>query len=387
MNTGSTRWSCQRQARHGASISSTAIITSAAARSQQPWPATPPSPSRPATPLNCPSASPSWGALSASLRSSSSPTPSSKPPAPATRRAICRRYNGKNEKRRSVCRAARDTLIFFSRFFLCLRCMGRNEAQHLFPGIGGFIGKLLVAAIEEAMGRAGVDHDFRIEAGLLYALLELLHLLYRNALVSAAEETQQRVPFVRANLYDGSLYGSKCSGQTGIEADYPGKAEIARTRRECQAAAQAEAGDEGGTPRSLALAQVGKRGIYVGKEACFCHLLHMRHVLERLVARAQTGGASKIVDCQRRNAHLGETQRQFLVKLVQPAHIGIDKNLRVTRMLWKGKIGVKAVAIGGHQYQVLTLRRPRAARRCRRNSVVIVTHASYFLSIGKPLLL
>src|SRR5579863_9625096 len=172
--------------------------------------------------------------------------------------------------------------------------MCRDEAQHLFPGVGGGIGEFLVAAIEEAVGRAGVDYNLSINARLLYLFLKLMHLLYRNTLISAAEETQQGIPFLGTNLYDGSLYSPKFSGQTGIKADYSGKAEVASTRHKGQAAAHAKASDEGGAPRSIALAQIGKRGIYVGKEALRRHLLYMRHVFERLIARTQAGGASKI---------------------------------------------------------------------------------------------
>src|SRR5579859_2515861 len=150
--------------------------------------------------------------------------------------------------------------------------MGRDEAQHLFPGIGRFTGKFLVAFVEKAMWRAGVDYNLRINARLLHALLELMHQFYRNALVSAAKETQQGIFFVRANFYDGTLYGSKFPGHAGIEADHSGKAEVTGTRRKSQAAAQAKAGDKGGAFRSIAFAQIGKRGIYVGKKACFCHL-------------------------------------------------------------------------------------------------------------------
>src|SRR6266849_11214980 len=80
------------------------------------------------------------------------------------------------------------------------RRMGRDKAQHLPPGVGGCFGKLLVAAIEEAMCRAGVDNNLIVDAGSLDFLLELMHLLYRDALVSAAEEAEQGIPFLRADF-------------------------------------------------------------------------------------------------------------------------------------------------------------------------------------------
>src|SRR5690242_9680419 len=101
-----------------------------------------------------------------------------------------------------------------------------------------------------------------------------MHKFYWNALVSAAEEAQQGISFIGANLYDGSRYGSKFSRKAGIEADHSGQAKIARTRREGQGTAQAKAGDEGGAIRSITLTQVGKCGVYIGSEACCRHLLH-----------------------------------------------------------------------------------------------------------------
>src|SRR5712692_11445426 len=107
----------------------------------------------------------------------------------------------------------------------------------------------------------------------------------------------------------------------------------------------------------------------------------MRPEIERLIARAKAGSAPKIVDCQGGNANLGKSQREFLVKFMQPARIRIDENMCVTRMLRKSKIGVKAVAVLGYQHKVFSLRRASVARRCRWSSVVIVTHALCFLSI------
>ena len=105
--------------------------------------------------------------------------------------------------------------------------MGRDKAQHLPPGVGGCIGKFLVAAIEEAMCRAGVDDNLILDAGSLDFLLKLMHLFYRDALVSAAKETEQGIPFLRADFQYRSLYGAKFSGQASIKADYSSKAEVA----------------------------------------------------------------------------------------------------------------------------------------------------------------
>src|SRR5450759_1983211 len=104
--------------------------------------------------------------------------------------------------------------------------MGRDKAQHLFPGVGGCISEFLVAAVEEAMCRARVDNNLMLDAGLLHTLLELMHLLYRNALVSAAKETQQGIFFFRGDFQHRSLQGAKFSRQASVEADYSGETEI-----------------------------------------------------------------------------------------------------------------------------------------------------------------
>ena len=109
---------------------------------------------------------------------------------------------------------------------LCLRGMGGDKAQHLFPGIGGGVGVILEAAIEEAVGRAGIDDDLILDARLLHALLELMHLLDRDGLVSAAEETEQGIPFLCTDVYD--RFGRACHlpAQAAVEAYDSGEAEI-----------------------------------------------------------------------------------------------------------------------------------------------------------------
>ncbi len=53
-----------------------------------------------------------------------------------------------------------------------------------------FFGILLLFAIEEAMGRAGIDDDLVLDTRLPKRLIKLVHRLHRDALIGAAEEAE-----------------------------------------------------------------------------------------------------------------------------------------------------------------------------------------------------
>src|SRR4051794_6828825 len=67
-----------------------------------------------------------------------------------------------------------------------------EEAEDPSPGVLGCVGELVLLAVEERMRRARVGHDLVLDAGLGKCLLERRHLLGRDRLVGAAEETEDR---------------------------------------------------------------------------------------------------------------------------------------------------------------------------------------------------
>ena len=65
-------------------------------------------------------------------------------------------------------------------------------------------------------------------------------------------------------------------------------------------------------------------GAHIGLHARRCRLLHVRHVLEVVVALLDAGGPSEVVEREGRVAAFCEAEREFLVEAIEPADVGQD---------------------------------------------------------------
>src|SRR6266516_5623110 len=100
----------------------------------------------------------------------------------------------------------------------------------------------------------------------------------------------------------------------------------------------------------------------------------MWHVIKRLISRADTSSATKIINRHGRDTYFGEAQRQFFIELMQPSHIGIYKHLYVFRACWMGDKGGKAVLFCCCQDDVLSQGSFTGTWWSWWHSVVIVAH-------------
>src|SRR5579884_2105741 len=197
-----------------------------------------------------------------------------------------------------------------------------DEVENLPPGFCRGFGELGGAAVEEAVRRVWIDNDLIGNVRLIQFLLELLDGADRDALICSTEEAEDGIFDLLRDIQHG-LIAYKGAGQASMEADNACEAQVgARTGEEGERSAHAEAKREGGVVRSLPLAQAVQPGLHILLEGRSLHLLNMGPELKRVVAGRQSGGAAKIVDCQRANALFGEAQSQVFVELVQAAHIG-----------------------------------------------------------------
>src|SRR5215469_3421538 len=94
-----------------------------------------------------------------------------------------------------------------------------DKRQHLCPGIAGGFSVISGAAVEEAMGGAFVDHNLMIDPGLVEILVELLNLLNRDTLVSAAEEAQERIASLDRQVQNRRAAAGHLPAQARVEAD------------------------------------------------------------------------------------------------------------------------------------------------------------------------
>src|SRR5579875_341883 len=211
-----------------------------------------------------------------------------------------------------------------------------------------------------------------------------MHIAHRNALVGFTKEAERGAGQLIGAIKQRAL-AAEVARHASVEADDAGQAKMrVGAGNEREGAAHAEADGEGWPAAAIARAQVSQRGVDIGEESLLLYLLHMWHVLERVVARGQTGGTAKIINRHRFGAGFGETQRQVFVELVQPAHIGKDHYLRSRGMLRMRSIRREAIAVRGRQYDIFAACAAVGARRHRRTCIVIVTH-SVMLSFSKIL--
>src|SRR4051794_25509077 len=157
---------------------------------------------------------------------------------------------------------------------------------------------LLVAAVEERMRRARVDHDVVLGARVLEPALERLDLIGRYALVGAAEQTEERA----AQLGDSGerpLDAPPLAGEARVEAHRARQAEVVVRRGEQRLhAAEAEADRDHG-PRAGPLDQRLARGHRVGLDVLDLRGLRVGHVLEIPPALAYACRTAEAVDRDR----------------------------------------------------------------------------------------
>src|SRR5437899_146712 len=96
--------------------------------------------------------------------------------------------------------------------------------------------------------------------------------------------------------------------------------------------------------------------------------------IKRVVACGQPSRAPKIIHRQRCDTHLGKTQCQILVELMQPTHIGIDEHLRSYGITGPGSIGSKTIPVCHSKHNIFALSSTICPRRHRWTCIVVVTH-------------
>src|SRR5579875_406561 len=184
--------------------------------------------------------------------------------------------------------------------------IGGDEIEHLPPGFRRGFGEFGGTAVEEAVRRVGIDDNLVGNVRLGQLLLEFLNSADRDALVCSTEEAEDRVLDILRHLQYG-LATDHGASQTGVEADDANETEVGLCAgEERERAAHAEAKREGGVVGSLAFAQALQPGLYILLEGLKLHLLDVRPELKCVVAGCETGGAAKIVDCQRADTLLRE---------------------------------------------------------------------------------
>jgi hypothetical protein len=95
-----------------------------------------------------------------------------------------------------------------------------------------------------------------------------------------------------------------------------------------------------------ARAQLRDRGPDVALDSLRGRLLDMRPVLEVISALVDARRPSEVVERDRRDAALGEAQRELLVEPVEPAHVRQDHDARARRRVRLGPEGGEAVPVG-----------------------------------------
>ena len=128
--------------------------------------------------------------------------------------------------------------------------MRGDEAQHACPRVGGRLGEVGGAPIEEAMWGAGVRYDLVLHAGLSQLVIKRLYLVGWDTLVGASEEPKQRILDAHGAV-EHRAGPSEVARQAGVEADdsrESRRSALLRAGQERQRAAHAKAdGERGGT--------------------------------------------------------------------------------------------------------------------------------------------
>ena len=99
--------------------------------------------------------------------------------------------------------------------------------------------------------------------------------------------------------------------------------------------------------------------------------------VEVVAALADAGRAAEVVDGDRRDAALGETQRKLLVEAVEAADVRQDHDAGVARLLGQRGEGREAVAVGRSRAPGRSCVDGAALdRRDRRHRVELEAHAA-----------
>src|SRR5579885_655301 len=130
--------------------------------------------------------------------------------------------------------------------------MSGNEGQDALPGIGGFVGEFFVAAVEEAVRRAGIDDDFVFDTRFVQVFIELVYLLHGNALVGSAIEAEERIFFVYGLVKHSAVRTGQLARQACVKTDDSGEAKVLSAGIQGKRTTHAETNHKGFTLRALA---------------------------------------------------------------------------------------------------------------------------------------
>src|SRR5947209_14415438 len=120
-----------------------------------------------------------------------------------------------------------------------------DEALNPIPCVGRSCGKLSRFAVEKAVRRPGIDAELVRDMSCLEGLLELVDGLLRDALVSAAEQAQDRILDLACPV-KGRGDRTEVTSQPSIKANGAREIVATRARPEGERASHAEAQGEGG---------------------------------------------------------------------------------------------------------------------------------------------
>ena len=125
--------------------------------------------------------------------------------------------------------------------------------------------------------------------------------------------------------------------------------------------------------RAAERAQVRDAGADVRLHLLRRRLLHVRHVVEVVVALLDAGRAAEVVERDRGDAALGEAQRELLVEAVEAADVGEDHDARRRRLVRDRAERREPVAVGRLEHEVVVRDggagdRAGSAARSRRRS-------------------
>ena len=108
----------------------------------------------------------------------------------------------------------------------------------------------------------------------------------------------------------------------------------------------------------------------VGPQAVHRYLLHVRPVVEVVVALVETRGSPEVIHGRRVHTRLREPRGELLIERMKPANIGEDRGPRRVGCLRASAEGVEPIAVGRLDHHALAPGDTGAAgdRRERRSS-------------------